>query len=122
MRTRYYSKSKYKNKKTRIDGIKFDSLREANRYVELKYKQKAGLISNLKLQVPFKLQPEFTDSFKKKHRAIIYIADFWYLDIITNEAVIEDCKGFKTAVYLLKKKMLLYSFRNLSNAPTFIET
>lgn len=45
-----YKFNKFKNKKTKIDGITFDSRKEANRYLELKLMLKTGKISELKLQ------------------------------------------------------------------------
>ena len=50
-------KSKYHNKKVMIDGIKFDSKKEANRYQELKLMQRAGIISDLQRQVKYVLIP-----------------------------------------------------------------
>lgn len=51
--------NKYGNIKTVIDGIKFDSKRESERYLELKLLEKAGEISDLKLQPRFILQHGF---------------------------------------------------------------
>lgn len=93
------SKSKYRNKKVTIDGIKFDSRHEANRWCELKLMERSGLISDLRRQVKFVLIA------KSDHgRAIHYIADFTYHQ--DGKTVIEDAKGFKTAVYKLKKRMM----------------
>lgn len=92
--------NKYRNKKVVYDGIKFDSIREATRYNQLKIFQKAGLISGLKLQVPFVLIPK-----SRYGRAIKYVADFVYYE--NGEMVVEDTKGFKTDVYRLKKRMML---------------
>ena len=99
--------NKYHNTKIIIDGIKFDSKKEGNRYKELKLLEKAGIIDNLKLQVPFEVQP----SFKYKNKtisAITYIADFVYFDNEKNKMIIEDTKGMKTEVYKLKRKMMMY--------------
>lgn len=95
---------KYHNKKTVIDGITFDSKGEANRYLELKMLEKAGLISNLKLQPKYTL----VESFKKNgttHRAITYVADFQYYDIKEKRFITEDFKGFKTEVFKIKQKL-----------------
>ena len=65
--------SKYNSRKTVIDGITFDSKKEAKRYVELKKKQEEGEITDLRLQVPFELVPSFTieiDGKKRKRRNI----------------------------------------------------
>ena len=93
--------SKYHNKKTIIDGIEFDSKKEANRYLELKLLQKANKISNLRLQVPFVLIEK-----SNYGRTIKYIADFVYYDNDAKNDVIEDTKGYRTDVYKLKKRLL----------------
>jgi hypothetical protein len=102
--------NKYSNKKTTVDGIKFDSKREANRYQELKLLEKGGVISNLDLQPCFTLLEKFTDKMGKKHRAIKYKADFRYYDNEIEEEVVEDVKGMKTDVYKIKKKLLLSKY------------
>lgn len=109
---RYLNKSKYKNIKVTIDGIKFDSTKEANRYVELKYLEKAGKIKDLVLQPKFLLQPSYKKN-GKTIRKIEYVADFSYLDIKTNKIYIEDVKGMKTDVYKLKKKIFEYNYPEL---------
>ena len=92
--------SKYKNVKTIIDGIAFDSKKEAARYGELMLLAKAGAIQDLRLQVPFELIPK-----QAGERAVKYIADFVYTE--NGETVVEDVKGVRTDVYRLKKKLML---------------
>ena len=92
--------SKYKNVKTTIDGITFDSKKEATRYAELKLLARSGLIQNLRLQVPFELIPK-----QDGERAVKYITDFVYTE--NGETVVEDVKGIKTDVYKIKKKLML---------------
>jgi len=89
-----------------VDGIYFDSKREANRYSELKMMEKAGIINSLKLQ------PEFKCVVNGK-KVCTYKADFEYLmvDDIGPQGqigyyIVEDVKGFKTPVYRLKKKLV----------------
>lgn len=104
--------NKYNARKTIADGIKFDSRKEAKRYVELKEMERKGLIKGLQLQVPFELVPSFTiiiDGKKKKRRNMKYIADFVYYE--NNEKVVEDVKGRKTDVYKLKKKIFEYKYK-----------
>ena len=91
---------KYKNVKTVLDGITFDSKKEATRYAELMLLQRSGLIQNLRLQVPFELIPK-----QAGERAVRYIADFTYTE--NGETVVEDVKGVRTDVYRLKKKLML---------------
>lgn len=90
--------SKYKAVKTIVDGIKFDSKREAKRYQELKLLEQSNEIKELKLQVPFILIDK-----SEYGRVIKYIADFVY--IRDGKQVVEDCKGFRTDVYRLKKRL-----------------
>lgn len=98
--------SKFNAKKTVIDGIKFDSKREAERYCELKLLEKAKEIRNLELQPRFLLQDKFKDKQGKTHRKIEYVADFLYIDK-DGKAIVEDVKGVMTDVYKLKKKLFL---------------
>lgn len=94
-----YSKSKYRNQKTVVDGIVFDSKKEAMRYQHLKAFERAGLINDLRLQVPYVLIE------KSSHgRAIKYVADFVYYE--DGNLVVEDVKGVKTDVYRLKKRLM----------------
>lgn len=112
------SYSKYRAKKVEVDGIKFDSKREANRYCELKLLEKANEIRNLELQPRFLLQDKFVDKHGKTHRKIEYVADFLYINK-DDKAIVEDVKGVMTDVYKLKKKLFLkiydeqYDFREI---------
>ena len=101
--------NKYRNKKTIVDGIPFDSKKEARRYQELKLLAKGGLIKNLELQPKFEVLPAYRRNGKKIEE-ISYIADFKFIDTQRGITVVEDVKGFKTEVYKLKKKMFLYKY------------
>lgn len=101
-------KSKYGARKVEINGIKFDSKRESERYTVLKYLESIGNITDLQLQVKFELQPKYIMD-GKTIRAITYIADFVYKDKNGN-TVVEDSKGYRTKEYLLKKKMFEYKY------------
>lgn len=102
-------KSKYHAQKTVLDGIKFDSKKEANRYAELKLMERAGLIKGLQRQVRFELIPAF-DVGGKHYRPTTYVADFVYTDMKSGKQVVEDCKGFRTDIYRLKAKMFAHKF------------
>jgi len=98
-------KSKYNN--TKVNG--YDSRKESQRATTLQLMQKAGIISDLQEQVKFELIPsQYVQGFNGKHicarRSMIYIADFTY--IRDRQLIIEDCKGFKTATYLQKKRLM----------------
>lgn len=90
--------AKYRNIKTVVDGIKFDSKKEAKRYGELKIMQRYGFISSLQMQVPYELKINGKLVCK-------YVADFKYL--AKGRLVVEDVKGIKTPIYRLKKKLML---------------
>lgn len=105
--------AKYHNKKIVIDNITFDSKLEAQRYTELKLLQRNGLIKDLQLQPSYELIPTFKKN-KKTYRKACYIADFSYYDTELNKTIVEDTKGFKTDVYLLKKKLFEYIYKDLT--------
>lgn len=100
-------KSKYHSRKTVVDGITFDSKREADRYKELRAWEKAGVISGLTRQQAFTLIPAQRIDGKVVERAVKYVADFCYYR--DGEYVVEDVKGFRTPEYKLKRKMLLWA-------------
>lgn len=72
--------NKYRNRKTIVDRITFDSKAEANRYIELKMLEKSGYIKQLKLQPKFELQPKYKNNKGETIRAITYKADFSYIE------------------------------------------
>ena len=103
-------RNKYGAKKvTTVDGEKFDSQKEHQRYVILKLMERAGKIKDLKRQVKFVLIPAQRDaSGKLLERECSYVADFVYYDYALRREVVEDAKGMKTDVYKIKKKLMLY--------------
>ncbi|MBS5989581.1 MULTISPECIES: DUF1064 domain-containing protein [Anaerococcus] len=103
--------SKYRAVKTEIDGIKFDSKKEARRYKELKLLERGKAISCLELQPVFDLIPKQIHN-GKTIRKVVYKADFKYFDNNKKIWIVEDVKGFKTDVYKLKKKMFLFKYGN----------
>lgn len=101
-------RAKYGNEKVKLDGRTFDSIREAQRYRELTYMLRAGLISGLELQKEFLLVPAaYGADGKVIERAVTYKADFYYLDKKTGKYVCEDTKGVRTKEYVIKRKLLL---------------
>ncbi len=119
-----YSGNKYGSKKVEIDGIVFDSKREAKRFQELLLLERAGAIQGLNRQVKFVLIPEqreatneiYTKGMKKGcfkpgkllERECAYIADFVYFDHGLGKIVVEDTKGFQTKDYIIKRKLMLF--------------
>lgn len=105
-------RSKYGNQKTVVDGIEFDSKKEAEYYCQLKLLKKAGEIKDIGLQPRFELQPAFEKN-GVKYRPITYIADF----VITNNdgtTEIVDVKGAETQVFKIKQKLFEYMYPDLS--------
>ena len=105
--------SKYRNKKVLVDGVAFDSKKEAKRYRELKLMEDAGMISRLERQVKFDLLPNQKDPDGKViERKVQYIADFVYLK--NGKVCVEDVKGYRDGgayrVFVIKRKLMLYRF------------
>lgn len=110
------AKTKYGSRKIIIDGIVFDSVREGNRYAELKLLERAGKIKKLRRQVRYLLIPSQYEAEavngKMKNRCVeracIYIADFVYME--GDDLIVEDCKGFRTEAYIIKRKLMLQNY------------
>jgi hypothetical protein len=112
--------NKYYNKKCEINGIVFDSRKEARRYQELLLLQRAGVIKSLQRQVKYVLIPAQYESFERYgkngqeltpgkkliERECAYVADFVYEE--DGKTVIEDTKGMKTKDYIIKRKLMLH--------------
>ena len=94
-------RAKYGAVKVTVDGIVFDSKREAARYHELKLMEKAGKISALETQPEFRLNTWHGDHGYAPYVGS-YIADFRYWS--EGNVIVEDVKGFKTPLYRWKKK------------------
>ena len=102
--------SKYNAQKTTVDGITYDSRKEAQRAQELRLLLRAGEISELQEQVNFELIPAQRDAAGKViERACIYRADFVYHDK-TGRYVVEDVKSpaTRTPEYIIKRKLMLW--------------
>lgn len=111
---------KYRNQRTKVDGITFDSQKEARRFIELKFLLQAGRIRNLKLQPQFTIQEAYTTPEGERVCAVRYVADFSYdrptypdqNGYIHWVKVVEDVKSkaTKTAQYEIKRKLMLERF------------
>ena len=120
--------NKLGNTKVTIDGIEFDSKKEANRYWELLLLQRGGVISDLQLQKEFELIPaqhETYERYGKKgqrlqdgkrciEKSCVYKADFCYVQ--NGELVVEDVKGYRDpasaayAKFVIKRKLMLWRY------------
>jgi len=96
--------SKYKSRKVTIDGITFDSVKESKRYVQLRALLEQGEISHLELQPVFKIYCGGVPVRYDSGRQMTYRADFSYFD--GQHRIVEDCKGYKTREYLMKKALV----------------
>ena len=105
--------SKYNSRKTVMNGIPFDSKKEARRFGELLLLERSGEIKDLKLQPEFTIQEAFKTTHGETVRAVRYRADFSYLRRVKEgvdtrwEPVVEDVKGYRTKDYEIKRKLML---------------
>lgn len=119
---------KYGNRKAVIDGIEFDSQKEARRYCELKLLQRAGKITDLQLQREFELIPAQYEAFERYgktgkrlqdgkrciEQCCTYKADFCYMQ--DGQLVVEDVKGYRDpqsagyAKFVIKRKLMLWRY------------
>lgn len=117
---------KYNNRKIIVDGITFDSKKEATRYKELKTLERAGIIQDLQRQVKYVLIPaqyepsgEIYTKGKEKgkpkkgkliERECAYYADFVYMQ--GGNTIVEDVKGYRDGqaynLFVIKRKLMLY--------------
>lgn len=109
-RIRIQAANKYSARKTEHNGRTFDSAAEARRAKELELLQAAGVIRDLRYQVPFDLHacadanPEGETRSWYPVKVGRYVADFVFVDIATGKTVTEDVKGVRTAGYLAKRR------------------
>lgn len=80
---------------------KYASKRESRRASELSLMQACQVVTELEEQVKYVLIPK-----QDGERAVTYTADFRYRE--NGKLVVEDCKGFATQVWVIKRKLMLY--------------
>ena len=116
-------RNKYQAIKTCVNGIEFDSRKEARRYQELLLLERAGAIRNLRRQVKYILIPAQYESYERYgkngkklkdgkrllEKECAYLADFVYEE--NGKEIVEDTKGVKTKDYIIKRKLLLFMHR-----------
>lgn len=109
--------SKYHSRKITVDGETFDSQKEYRRWQALRLLERAGMIHDLERQVSFELIPAIREPSVTGPRGgvkqgrliekpVNYVADFVYYK--DGERIVEDTKGFRTADYIIKRKLMLY--------------
>lgn len=97
--------SKYRNTKTEVGGITFDSKAEARRWCELKLLERAGQIAHLQRQAVYVLAPSVKfDGSKRAQPALKLIVDFSYME--AGRLVLEDVKGVITTAFTIKRHLL----------------
>ena len=113
----FKQKNKYRNRNIEFCGIKFDSIKERDRYKTLKAMLEIGVISELRLQQTFVLTEQGKRSPDGK--AIIpvkYVADFVYVDNESGQTIIEDVKGYRNPadsayrIFKIKQKIMFDRF------------
>lgn len=111
--------NKYHAKKVKNVYGEFDSKKEFGRYLILKHREELGFIEGLQRQVPYVLIDEQREpdtvgprggvhKGKVLEKACTYVADFVYVE--NGYTVVEDAKGFRTPVYKIKKKLMLWRY------------
>ena len=93
------AKPKYGNKTTETNGLMFDSKKEARFFLQL---QQDPSVVSIKTQVRYELIPK-----QDGERACTYVADF-VVEYQSDEVVVYDVKGARTALYLVKRKLMLW--------------
>lgn len=99
--------AKFHNRKSTVDGIRFDSQAELARYHELKLLLRAGEITLLDVHPKFVIDDAFTTPRGVKFRGMTYAPDFTYTRVADGCLVAEDVKGVKTAVYQIKRRLFM---------------
>ena len=98
-------KTKYGNKKIVLKGITFDSMAEANRWIDLNWMFHAGAISKLELQPVYVLAPGVKfDGEARAKPELRYRADFTYIE--NGVKVVEDVKGVETEAFRIKRHLM----------------
>lgn len=99
---------KYNAKKTVVDGITFDSQKEAKRWSDLIFLEKAGLIECLERQYKIELVKGVKLHGETRTRpAIRLVVDFRYYDNELDYWRYEDAKGFETPISRMKRHIAL---------------
>lgn len=103
---------KYRARKVKIGDLKFDSIKEARRYIRLVLKECKGEILNLMVHPRFEIQPPYYNKLTDtKIRGIYYTSDFSYVE--DGIQVVEDIKGFVTDISKLRMKIFAYKYQDV---------
>lgn len=99
--------NKYGAKRTEVDGINFDSKKEGARWEELRLMERAGLICDLRRQVPIDLHGRDGPLLTRTGRKMRITVDFAYTDLSEGSTygltIFEDAKGKPTRDYEVRR-------------------
>lgn len=99
--------NKFGAQRVTVDGIKFDSKREANRWLELRNLERAGQIADLRRQVVVELQGRDGPLLTRTGRKMRITVDFAYVDLrkeaTAGLTIYEDAKGKPTRDYEVRR-------------------
>jgi len=95
--------SKYRAEPVVVDGIRFDSKHEAARWAQLKLLVRAGVIRDLKRQIPIMLEGRDGPVLTRTGRQMRLTLDFSYIEVATGLLVFEDPKGMPTRDYEVRR-------------------
>jgi len=99
--------TKYRAQPQVVDGVRFDSKRELQRWNYLQTIERVGKVAQLERQVVYELAPAVTlAGEKRKKPALRYVADFRYFDVEKGVFVVEDTKGRDTPVSRIKRHLM----------------
>lgn len=113
-------RQKFNNEMTTINGIKFSSRLEAERFQQLLLLEQAGEICDLQLQHELQIFQGYVDpQTGEKKRSSFYLGDFSYVDLRNHKIIVEDTKGMETPEFRLKWKLAQsqypeYEFRKVT--------
>lgn len=102
--------NKYGAKAVTINGRAYRSKRELKRHTELQLLERAGLITDLRREVPFELLGSQRRDDGSVEQPVTYVADYVYRDREKGgQLVVEDVKSkaTRTRDYVIKRKLML---------------
>lgn len=96
-------RNKYGAQKVVVQGIEFDSKREANRFLVLRQRERDGEIRDLKLQVPIMLEGQKGPMLTRTGKQMRITVDFSYIEVATGLTIYDDAKGEPSRDYEVRK-------------------
>lgn len=97
------ARQKYRSQRETVDGITFDSRREARRWRQLRLMERAGEIRDLERQVVLELEGRDGPLRTRTGKTMRITVDFRYFDVALGLTVWEDAKGMPTRDYEVRR-------------------